>query len=368
MIVGDASDRWIKEFVENVLIGNAHVEIFSITNSKFKDWYQENKIIVHELRDSKIFSSKIPGVRTALYLLKLRKFIKIIEADFVLCIYSNWMVQLAFTNIRKHNIVYWYMGSDLLRTPKLFMRIVRNPVNLAKQVIVISKEMKTIFEEQYPDYKGKVSVVDFGCSNLDYVDSNNDSIENCRRKILGEGVEKKTVVALGYNGSSAQQVDCILHSLRKMDSNIKEMMLLVIPMQYGRTDKKYIARVSNEAKKLGIDYAIITDYYDAEKMSQFVKATDVFVNAQKTDAMSAALVEHLYGGTVVLNASWLHYSKLEDMGVYSLTFDSFEALGELLHYVLNNISECRMLAANNHEKMKKSFGWDRCKYDFYDAL
>ncbi len=368
LLVGDSSDRWVKEYVEKVLLGNCEVIIASIHSEKYREWYSDNDISICELRDKSSFFSRIPIIRTIWSLKRLRNYVCNCKADIVLCIYSNWMIQLALGGLKNHNIIYWYIGSDLLRMPKFFLRMTRSAVYEANDVIVINREMKEFFYREYPKYHERVNVIDFGYSHLDNIDRNSDSNDVCRNSSLGSGVENKIVVVVGYNADKNQQVDKVFAGLKSLTQQVKQKICLIIPMQYGSKDAEYVKRIKKIAFESGLDYRVLTEYYDADKMAQFVKATDVFINSQTTDAMSAALVEHLYGNSIVLNAEWLKYTSLNEREIFYCSFSSFGEIADLLNDVIENYHIYKAKSAENHERMKGAFSWGECRRKFDELM
>ena len=92
-------------------------------------------------------------------------------------------------------------------------------------------------------------------------------------------------------------------------------------------------------------------------MSKLRKTTDIFILAQTTDALSNSMLESLYAGAIVINASWLRYSSLKNEGVYYLTFDSFDRMNRVLVNILNNYDQEKENCLINKEKIAKISSW-----------
>lgn len=367
LIVCNANLHWVHRFVKEVLFPRGDfVNIVSVSNEKYKDWYVQNNVLVTTVRDDHKLFDRIKYIRTISALTRMKRFVEKSRADLIIEIYPSWMLN-AILNFSKNNIriVLCYIGSDLLRVSKPKLLLGKWGISKMKNVVFTSHNLKDVFDDAYgSSYKGKGYVIDFGMSHLDNIDNLEISIDECRKKYLGESNNTKILVALGYNARDAQQVDKVLGKLKELHESIKEKIKLLIPMQYGECSDQYQSSVYALANQIGIESEIITEYYTGDQVAVFAKATDIFINSQTTDSLSAAVVEHLYAGTVMLSASWLPYEYLDNLGVYYEIFSDFEVLITKLTEIVTDIGNFRNKAYGNHAAMLNQFSWKKCREEW----
>lgn len=134
-------------------------------------------------------------------------------------------------------------------------------------------------------------------------------------------------------------------------------------MTYGSTEK-YITQVEVAAKEAGVKFIIFKEYMQHEIIAQLRLATDIFINAQTSDGLSGSVLETLYAGALLLNASWLHYVEYDIWGLKYSTFSRFEDLPGLLADVMHVPFVRRQ---ENREILAGTMSWDQCK-NAWDAL
>ena len=102
-------------------------------------------------------------------------------------------------------------------------------------------------------------------------------------------------------------------------------------------------------------------------------ASDVFINSQTDDAISSAVVEQLYSGTVMISGRWLEsqYKLLKDLGIFYKVFENFDSLVETMTDVIGQIENYKVLSEQNYKKMADEWNWKKCFdqmssiYDYY---
>lgn len=371
LVVCNAETHWTYGFVKEVLLKRKDsISLLSLSNIKYKEWYRQNDIDVITVRNEAKLLDNIKYIRTLTAVLKMGKFIMRSDADVILVIYPSWLVNILLNNSKvKSRIIYYYIGSDLMRTPIFELRLGRRAVFESKGVVFVTAEMEECFIKAFGNgYKGSMHIIDFGITNLDYIDSNEESTEQCKSNYLCEDEKDKVIVSVGYNASSAQQADLVLEQFKSLPIHIKRKIKVIVPMQYGYATEEYSRKVESELSEAGFASIILRDYYDGKQMATFNKAVDVFINAQITDAQSAAVIEHLYSGTVMLNPKWLKYDYLEKIGLFYLRYNAFEEINGIFEDVVENIEKYKKMASDNHGKMSGKFTWKKCKEEWDEVL
>lgn len=370
VIIGNADSHWTYELSERVFAPRGDViTILTFNNTKYKFWYDSNGIKVITTRKEGLFSSKIPGIRTVISLLRLRSCVKKTEMDVGICIYPSWILMLFLGGLKQiQKFIFYFIGSDLLRTNKRLLLMSRRLVSKLRDIVVITKEMhEKLYDIYGSSIKGNVHVLDFGVSHFEDIGELKEEKDECKINICGAEFSNRNVITIGYNAQSSQQVDKVLERLSLFSEQDKSQMFLLIPMQYGSATKKYMNDVSTMAEKSGIPYKILSEYYDGRKMAEFLKATDIFINAQVTDAISAAVLEHLYSQSLVISGEWLKYSILDDNKVVYFKFPSFSELDAVLKEIMGNKEKYQRQSESNPSILYREWSWKRCA-DSWDSI
>ena len=159
------------------------------------------------------------------------------------------------------------------------------------------------------------------------------------------------IVTAGYNARPEQQHLMMLRAIAALAPKLKQMLHIVLPMTYG-AGAEAIAEVREVLTSIGCSSTVLTKFMDEEDQARLAVATDVFINAQTTDALSASLQEFIYGGAEVLNGAWLDYSELLEAGVVMHTFSDLEDLTVLLGSVVEGFVRDRGMDGANRVAMR----------------
>ena len=366
LLAASADSQWTKKYIENVLLPEGHkVTVLSTQNSKFTKFYHENDIQVHtiSLNTTKKLSHVLP--------LNSKKNIRC-TYDTVKRLFPNWLkkfvhgmlCQKAVARSAKHiptydalhihyvttglenlyapllegfrgKVVLTYWGSDLLRNTTQVCN--EGLLKKASAIVFVTEGLKEYFHSIYGSkYDAKTHVIDFGVSVYDVLDSiaQNEHEEN---RQLFSIPKTKISIMVGYNASPGQQHLEIINALDKLPEITKSNIHVLLQYSYNYTqDESYYKQISQRLKALSFSWSIIDEYLNDEDTAKLRDSVDIFIHAQITDALSASMLEYLYAGTIVLNASWLKYYELETRGIQYLQFDSFEQLSSIVEGLISN--------------------------------
>jgi hypothetical protein len=205
--------------------------------------------------------------------------------------------------------------------------------------------------------KYKITHCRFGISQIKYIDKmlKIDNMQDLCFDLLNIPFtySKFKIIVVGYNGSPNQQHFDIINSLSKYNWNDD---LFIFPFTYGGT-KLYRKKLEIMINKKELSYLFIDDYLSNEKIAALRVISDVLVQLQTTDALSASTQEHLYAGSRVIVGSWLPYSFLRDNGVIYETVDSVDEIGEYLNKTITNkISKYKK--NHNNKIIRNLSSWD----------
>ena len=154
-----------------------------------------------------------------------------------------------------------------------------------------------------------------------------NDVKGCK-KYFDFPVNKK-IVAIGYNAVKQQQHDRVLSALSNIPN--KKDYFLVFQMTYGVvSDKNYQENLVKQIENSGFEYKIFSSYLSIDDLAKLRIATDIFINAQTTDAFCNTIKEHMCAKTLIISATWLNYLELKMFPLYVNEFSDFDQIPSLM--------------------------------------
>lgn len=372
LLFADANSYWTLSFVNNVLIRD-DVELIVFSENLLQMpplFYQQKEIqILSYSQEEKEIMRSLNKIKQNKIRKKYIKFIRkygffdVINVQFVK--YSNvWMaLQLAGENTK---IVLSYWGSDLFRMPRFHLQRIKKLIKGVHYVTFDNIDLQTKFLKEYGKvFQGEFECAYFGLPILDNIDV---LLKNKSKTIIKNEMgidEEQIIIAVGYNGIEPQQHFKVLQSIERLPERLKEKIVIFLQMTYGGTSE-YRERVIAQAKKTVGNVKTFLETLSDEEVAKIRLATDIYINAQTTDAFSGSVCENFYCANLVVNASWLKYEELEKYNVTYLEFDDFVSLSMILEeYLEGKISVSTL---ENKEKIEKLRSWKYCKEKWNQIL
>lgn len=360
---------WTMNFVENFLLKD-YYEIWILNRGnkkeykKYIDFYKEKGIHLIEVSPSvsEVFDGKASGNYFKIWyshILTIKAVMKEGPFDLINMHYVNYsdLVDVILLKyLMRTNLILSYWGSDLLREKASRLSSIGNFVKCADFITFDNKDLELAFKEIYKwsDKKAMKTVL-FGLPVLDIIDEKRSSgFESNIREQWGIS-EDKIVIAIGYNGMPEQQHKRILKAVRQLETEYKEKIILLLQMSYGGT-KEYRRSVLTAAKRTGCECIDVQSFLSNEEVAELRIITDIFINAQVTDAFSGSVCENLFADTVLINAGWLRYKELEMYPFEYLEFGKFNEVEELIKAVLERKPD----TSSNRELVWKLRSWECC--------
>lgn len=336
LLVSDASSIWTARYIDQVLLRYG-IEVVILTSfppsGDHIQTYHDPKVEVVEQAPVFGLFSKIPFVRGVSRRVRTARMVRSYGPfDFVhvhLLLVSS--VKLAFRCAHPRvPVLLSYWGSDLLRANAMRLHRLRGPLRRSAIVTVSSAAMLDAFRSVYSDLKIEPREIPFGLDLLPVIDSLRLDNGGAVADGLTIPVSGKTVVTVGYNGRSEQQHLMVLTALSGLDRESLRNIHVVVPMTYGTTES-YVREVEGALSGLPCSSQVLRTHLGPSEQAKLCLATDLFIHAQTTDALSASLQEFLYAGATVLNAAWLSYPELAEDGVVMYSFSSWEELTDRVY-------------------------------------
>ncbi|MBP3742927.1 MAG: glycosyltransferase [Treponema sp.] len=358
-LLGNIKSSYIIQFIENVLeplglevymqVSNDDIEfakkMFLCPKIHFIRFYDSN--------ESKMFripflGSKIQKFYNYFELVKNKPF----DYVHVQYVHKHYLSKALFVKSKRTKCFASFWGSDLLRQSESVLREEEKFLKKFDFISTAALLLQSSFEQCYPNLKRKSEMIPFGCSLLPYIEKYSNDINTCKK--FFNFPQNKKVVAIGYNASEAQQHDKVLAVLDSIKN--KNDFFLVFQMSYGSKEEIYYSNLFKMINESGFEYKIITDFLSMDNLAKLRIATDVFINAQTTDAFSNSVIECIYAETQIINARWLHYPELDQYPIYVNEFSDFKEIPMLLK---QSISEEKL--EWNKLKIKEESTWEVCR-------
>lgn len=251
-----------------------------------------------------------------------------------------------FTEIFRGTIITSVWGSDFFkRSDKDRMRIKKLFLK-SEKITFASDKFASEFCKFYrtEGITKKICKFKFGLEPLEYLEAVERNDHNFN-------------VMIGYNARHNQSHLEILDSIKRESYPIDDLQLL-IPLTYPKDDVQYISSIKNKLSNIGLPYIIYEDFMSDSEIAILRKNTDVFIQLQKSDVMSGAMMEHIAAGSVVITGSWLPYDDLYKMGIQLVTISDRSLIGETLIEVIENFDYYKSIAQSNSSIILENFKWD----------
>jgi hypothetical protein len=227
----------------------------------------------------------------------------------------------------------------------------------AKLIQLETEQIKEEFLKYLPSACDKIRVARFGIYQLKYIDEIIYNNSNYSLPILqNDSLKNKIVITCGYNASKGQQHEKIINALQKLDFRQKNTIFLFFPMTYG-IKKGYLNYIENLLQQTKIPYHIFSTHLSDKENSALKVLTDIVVNIQITDTLSASLQEHLYAKNILLAGEWLPYKIYDEANIFYLK-TSYNELANNISCCIDNLDVLKEKTKENHLKIKKLSTWE----------
>ncbi|MEZ9181118.1 hypothetical protein AB4129_14195 [Vibrio cyclitrophicus] len=242
--------------------------------------------------------------------------------------YRYFLAVIILIVLRKdYSVSLW--GSDYYKCDGIRKVIIKFILLNAKQVSIASKNSERYLKKKFGDIN--IIIVPFLIPNLEEISQTSNDCSFV-------GLKKKKILC-GTNGSSNQQFELIIKSIKESEYKLVNNYIIVFHLSYGLT-KETRFLIDNFIKNTSMECEVIYDYLHGGDLIEFRKSIDILVQIQETDQLSAAMFEHLVQNKLVITGDWLPYDDLKNIGVKYKTVSKNNIVLELHHMLvcLNELS------------------------------
>lgn len=255
-----------------------------------------------------------------------------------------------------NKLILTIWGSDFYRTSE-YEKTLQEPIIKIADVITFDNEIvMSEFKTYFNCYDLNTHICRFGLTVLEYI--NNTNLNRSNLKTNFNIPEDSIVITCGYNANPCHNHKKIIDSLNELDEDTKTKLFLIFPMTYGREDLKYVDNIKNNLLHLGIKHIVLEKFMDYEEVNRIISITDIFIQVQTTDTLSATMQEHLFNGNIVITGSWLPYSLLKKKNILFFEVREVNEISRLILQLVNRIDEVKTKCANNRKIIWELSSWE----------
>lgn len=343
-----------KQVIENMSKRYRNIEFSLLTCAK----ESKEKIISEQLKHIYYFRS-MSDLKTIL------KQLPIYDVAQLLWIENEWSHFYHSIRRKVKRLNLHVGGSEFYRAGVEERNFKKNLIDCADYITVQAEKTKDEFGAFYGEkIKEKTIILPLGIEVLEFI----NLYENLPKPMIKEKFHiplGKVVVTCGHNASVAHQHLRIIEGLKKLPEGIKQQLVCIFPMTYPRGCDAYINDIRSRLDESELEYVILTEFMDFHEMAMYALISDVMIHVQTTDALSSAMREEMYAGSVVIAGKWLPYQTLHDREIFFLDVDTVSDVMHALENVILNIEEYKRKCTRNKEIIWNHSSWDAVAPKWY---
>ena len=106
---------------------------------------------------------------------------------------------------------------------------------------------------------------------------------------------------------------------------------------------------------LGCSYVFLEKFFVGKELAISRLASDIFIHAPVSDALSGTMLELLYGSNIVFTGSWLPYKTFKNAYLNYYEINNLEELPEKMDTVIENITSEKERTIINKSFIRDAF-------------
>lgn len=363
LVLGDPKSFWVSEYVKNVvskIASTVYLHDYFFNQNHEIQYSSLTNVTILKFRTLPKIVKSLPGIRTHIIYFLMKKDININGPfDIIINMFvSKQILKLSKTIKTKKTIVYAYFcGSDILKATKHEIVCLNKYLKDVDKVVCASSNVMKAYMKKIGFHSTKpVTEIRLGISTFQYIYNTLVNIGKKKCKRLMNIDEEKKTICIGYNASQSQNHLQVLQQVSFLPRALLDKVTIILQLMYGG-DIEYIKRIEDAALKINCEVIILKKYMDVVEISKLRVATDVFINSQDTDGLSASVLESIYAGASLINASWLDYNEFFEWGLKFRVFSKYDEIPNILIDTLLNTDESDDY---NRDILNEYMSWHSC--------
>lgn len=262
---------------------------------------------------------------------------------------------------KNKKIVCTFWGSDLLRTNDILnFYFVKKALNKATIITCQSEELKEIilskFGRNLTD-KIQISIFPVNEKAYDLIDSNSNNKQSIDVfKTNYSYSNDKINILIGHSGSISNNHLKIINSLEKLTHKNKIHLIINLNYAIKESEKKvYKSELTKSLNHLGCSYIILEKFFVNEELAISRLASDIFIHAPISDALSSTMLELLYASNIVIAGSWLPYKTFKRANLNYFEINDFSELSATLDSIIENYKSEKETTSKNKFSIRNYF-------------
>lgn len=363
LIIGNPESIWTKEYIKNI---HTNDKIFLTVYSKpteklIKEYEALNVTLIYIFGKKRLSDKASKTLKLITFAIANKNKFDIVEIQSPPHSMQIKVLHLVVKILNAKSIaVFW--GSDILAIDDKDAKRMQAFLTAVDYINLPTKQMLFVFQKRFKHaFDKKIFSAKFGSLAFEQIGKLKDSLSksDCKEKLDLD--PNRTLVAIGYNGIPAQQHIPAIEAISKINTNYKEKIQIILHMGYG-INAEYFNKVVEAAQKSELHYVVIDKMLTLEEVAILRMATDVFIHAQKVDALSGTIRECIYAEAVLINPKWINYVEYDELGIDYMSYEDFNELPDLLEKLLER--RINIDTGKNAKLIYKSYSWNSVKKDW----
>jgi len=374
LMIGNIESIFLYEYITEILCSQPNLQITVLSGSHEGQLLPQWKRVLDEQHVNVIYQPKISvklGKRIHPLVL-FRNFTRytICEKFDVIHLYGVSKLSFAVAWFAKANanILVSYYGSELLRSDERSLHLQEILLRRADHITIATEYLRKRFTEIYQGrYLQKLQKLGYGTKNADIMQQalSCSGKADCKKE-NGLPMDRLCIFC-GYNGNPAQRHLEIIRELSTLPEEIRRKIHLVFHCAYALTET-YREKLERCLAESGLPGTILTEFKTGAPLARLRMCTDIMLNLQSTDAISASMLECLEAGAVVIKGDWLVYPELEARNTYLLSIFSMNQLASTITDVVERFSYYQQQTKLNRGILRELLSWSAKRDDWLQMI
>ncbi|MFR1708044.1 MAG: methyltransferase domain-containing protein [Clostridium sp.] len=264
--------------------------------------------------------------------------------------------------IASNKIIITIWGSDFYKANEQEKIRLKNLISISDKITFDNEVTMDEFCNYYKNTRKKSRVCRFGLKVLEYIDKLEELDKETIKSKLGVPANS-IIVTCGYNADIYQQHLSIIESIKNTIKLISQDVYFIFPMTY-KIDEIYLKSIKARLEVSGLNYKVIDEFMNYEEIAMLEKATDIFIQVQTSDTLSATMIENLYCKNIVITGSWLPYQPLKENGIEFIEVDMVDQVGDKLIWTIENMQKLQPNYDYNNKIISNMCLWKHTASDW----